>query len=98
MADLINHPYDPNSTLLFLTTPIRPSLCNIVEQPTSGAFDSVLHLHYADGGLSQITDLGSLPLPALGEFWVKYDGDSYTYLAPAFSNFNPFLPIPCPFK
>ncbi len=39
----------------------------------------------------------TLPLPALGEFWVKYDGATYNYLAPPFANFNPFLPIPCPF-
>lgn len=98
VLDLVNHPYDPNSALLFLTAPIRPSLCNIVESGGSPSFEFVLHLHYADGGLSQITDLVGLPLPALGKFWVKYDGYFYTYFAPPFANFNPFLPIPCPFK
>ena len=93
---LVNVYYNQSSVLLTLTTPIRPSLCQSLGGSADGNFTRVLHLHYADGGLAQITDLAGLPLPALGEFWVKYDGDSYAYLAPPFSNFNPFLPIPCP--
>lgn len=98
VLDLFNHYADPNSLLLSLSTPIQPSLCNTIanlsETPTG---DAVLHLHYADGGLAQITDLAGLPLPPDGEFWVKYDGDFYNYYAPPFSNFTPFVPIPCPF-
>lgn len=97
-ADLVNDYYDPTSVLLLLTTPIQPRLCETLSGLTNPNFTAVLHLHYADGGLSQLTDLAGLPLPALGKFWVGYDGENYTYLAPPFSNFNPFLPIPCPFR
>lgn len=98
VAELYNHYSDPNSLLLFLTEPIRPSLCNAINNDGDPKFsDAVLHLHYADGGLAQITDLAGIPLGPDGKFWVQYDGNYYTYIAPAFSNFTPFVPIPCPF-
>jgi len=98
VLDLFNHYADPNSIFLALSTPIQPTLCKTIALLSETATgDAVLHLHYADGGLAQITDLAGLPLPANGEFWVKYDGDFYTYVAPPFSNFTPFVPIPCPF-
>jgi hypothetical protein len=98
VAELYNHYADPNSLLLFLTEPIRPSLCNAVNQGGDTKIsDAVLHLHYADGGLSQITDLAGIPLGPDGKFWVQYDGNYYVYNAPAFANFTPFVPIPCDF-
>lgn len=97
-ADLINHYADPNSVLISLTEGIRPSLCNMIDAFQSDNGQAVLHLHYADGGLAQITDLAGLPLPALGETWIKNASDFYYYPGVVgFSNFNPFLPIPCPF-
>ncbi|MCY1054406.1 hypothetical protein [Nannocystis sp. SCPEA4] len=96
VADLFNHYYDPTLVVLSLTTPIQPSLCNVLNAPEDPVFDFVLHLHYASGGLSQITDLAGLPLPSLSDPWVKNDSNYYNYLNSApFSNFNPFLPIPC---
>ena len=96
-VDLFNAYDDPSAVLVSLSTPIQSNLCQSLGGSSDGNFTRVLHLHYADGGLAQITDLAGLPLPALGKFWLKYDGSSYNYLAPPFANFNPFLPIPCPF-
>ncbi|MCY1054408.1 hypothetical protein [Nannocystis sp. SCPEA4] len=86
---------DPTSIVLPLGVPIQPSLCSTLEALEDPNFKRVLHLHYAAGGLSQITDLSGLALPSLGDAWVKYDGDFYSYEGPAFSTLSPFLPIPC---
>src|SRR5690606_19843844 len=96
VSDLINHPDDPNAVLASLTAPILPTLCNVIESfKSQPSRDAVLHLHYADGGLAQITDLASLPLPGLGEEWVKYSGNFFSYPGELFGNFDPFVPIPC---
>lgn len=98
VADVFNHYADPNSVLLALTTPIRPRLCELVEQPPFPGVQHVLHLHYASGGQAQITDLAGLPLPALADGWVKSHEPYYHYSdTQPFTNFNPFLPIPCEF-
>src|SRR5690606_29005304 len=86
-----------NAVLASLTAPILPTLCNVIESfKSQPSRDAVLHLHYADGGLAQITDLASLPLPGLGEEWVKYSGNFFSYPGELFGNFDPFVPIPCP--
>ncbi|MFZ6178504.1 hypothetical protein [Nannocystis pusilla] len=97
VADVFNHYADPTQVILSLTAPIQPSLCNILQAPEDPLIDFVLHLHYASGGLAQITDLAGLPLPSLADAWVKDPNNNYyNYLnAAPFSNFNPFLPIPC---
>lgn len=89
---------DPTSIVVTLGVPIRPSLCQTIESINNSGgdnFSAVLHLHYAAGGLSQITDLSGQALPSLGDTWVKHDGSYYVYEGPPFANFNPFLPIPC---
>jgi hypothetical protein len=97
VADLFNHYYDPALVILSLTVPIQQSLCNVLNLEDQ-VTDFVLHLHYASGGLAQITDLAGLPLPSMSDPWVKSQSNYYNYLNSApFSNFNPFLPIPCNF-
>lgn len=98
VADLFNHYYDPTQVVLSLTVPIQQSLCNVLNLPEDPSVDFVLHLHYASGGLAQVTDLAGLPLPSMSDAWVKSQSKYYNYLNSApFSNFNPFLPIPCNF-
>lgn len=95
--DVMNHYSDPTSIVLALTTPIQPSLCDVLSQ-ASGPFTFVLHLHYASGGLAQVTDLAGLPLPSLADGWVKNNSEYLPYHdAIPFTNFNPFLPIVCGF-
>ena len=56
-----------------------------------------LLLHYAGGGNSELTDLAGLPLANIGAEWIK-TSDTSMYIPYAnFPDFNPFLPIPCPF-
>ncbi|WP_434417440.1 hypothetical protein [Nannocystis pusilla] len=87
---------DPTSLVIGLGVPIQPFLCNTLQ-----AFEGnpnirmVLHLHYAAGGLSELQDLTGLAVPSLGDAWVKYDGNFYSYQGEAFSTLDPFLPIPC---
>jgi hypothetical protein len=96
VADLFNHYADPTQVILSLTFPIQRSLCDVINAPEDPLVDFVLHLHYAAGGLAQVTDLAGLPLAPLSDAWVKQDAVYYSYVnAAPFSNFNPFLPIPC---
>lgn len=87
---------DPTSLVIGLGVPIQPFLCNTLQAfEDNPNFQMVLHLHYAAGGLSELQDLGGLAVPSLGDAWVKYDGNFYSYPGPAFSTLDPFLPIPC---
>jgi hypothetical protein len=96
VSDVVDHASDPSKVILLLTEEIRPTLCQFINQ--DNPFEKpMLHIHYADGGLAQITDLAGLPLPALREEWVKAPGDFASYDGPPASLYDPFLPIPCPF-
>ncbi|WAS96956.1 hypothetical protein [Nannocystis punicea] len=87
---------DPTSLLISLSAPIQPFLCSTLDAfEDNPNFQMVLHLHYAAGGLSALQDLTGLAVPSLGDAWVKYDGNFYSYQGGAFSTLNPFLPIPC---
>lgn len=99
IVDVVKSATEPNVAFLALSVPIQPTMCELLQKFPSGNLATVLHLHYADGGQAQITDLAGLPLPPLAEAWVTEDDQFYEYYdQPApFANFNPFLPIPCPF-
>lgn len=88
---------DPTSLVLGLSVPIQPLLCNTLQAfEDNPNIQMVLHLHYAAGGLSELQDLGGLAVPSLGDAWVKYDGNFYSYQGGApFATLDPFLPIPC---
>jgi len=97
-AKLVNHDSDPNSVLVALTTAIQPSLCQTLESAgQSPEIEAVLHLHYAAGGLAQLTDLAGVPLPALADDWVKTSDYYLVYDDVFLTNLDPFVPIPCPF-
>ncbi len=98
VLDVLPDAEDPTKVVLLLAQPALPRLCSVIQSLDGDFFTGGLLLHYADGGTAPISDLAGLPLGPIGKSWVIQSNDEYMFVDDVlFPEFNPLLPIPCPF-